>query len=244
MHVSSVANLKDVPITGDKVNAAVEFRSNRNRPQANLLHIPPSMNGHASMRAYSVHICKILGVQDVLYGTNRAEDNYDSWSLCTVLKQLTLANPEYDVVSERKVVRRRKLLHHCTLFNCMRPKNALPIQDLSAYGARQDLWARRHGGWTPGNAKELLKALHTMVEEAGISLDSILKEMGIDNQAQKAAVVVSTPNKTALTAEKDVVESIASLSIHITPIRTSSPRAAAFDRKEEEDTFRLKILSV
>lgn len=147
-------------------------------------------------------------------------------------------------MSERKVVRRRRLLHHCTQFNCMRPKNALPIQDLSAYDARRDLWARKHGGWTPGNAKELLKALHTMVEEAGISLDSILKETGIDNQEQKAAVVVSTPNKMALTAEKDVVEGIASLSIHATPMRTSSPRATAFDWKEEEDTFWLKISSV
>lgn len=83
-----------------------------------------------------------------------------------------------------------------------------------------------------------------MVEEAGISLDSILKETGIDNQEQKAAVVVSTPNKMALTAEKDVVEGIASLSIHATPMRTSSPRATAFDWKEEEDTFWLKISSV
>jgi len=50
------------------------------------------------------------------------------------------------------------------------------------------LWARIHGDWTLENAKKLLEALHTMVEEVGIDLDRILKETGIDIQDGRLAV--------------------------------------------------------
>ncbi|KAK5322807.1 hypothetical protein LTR70_003594 [Exophiala xenobiotica] len=194
LHVESVANLYDMPITKDEIDAAMERWLNNSRPQAGLVHIPPSMRGHESRKAYGMDYCTWLLVQDYWQGTNRTENNCDSWTLCTVLKQLALANPEYDFLSQYKVIRRESLLHHCTLYNCMRPKTAARIQDLPGYDARQDLWARKHGDWTPENAKKLLEALHTMVEEAGIDLDRILKETGIDIQDGRGAVATNALN--------------------------------------------------
>lgn len=127
----------------------------------------------------------------MLQGTNRAGDNCDSWTLCALLKQLALANPEYDFLSQTHVVERDSLLHHCTLFNCMRPRYAPAIQELPGYDVYQDSWAKRHDGWTPGNTKELLETLQTMVEEAGIDLDSILEETGIDLHDEMLAATMS-----------------------------------------------------
>ena len=95
--------------------------------------------------AYGLARCIYLNVQDILHGARRAENNADSWSNCIYLKYLILLYPELDFLSSKYVTRRKKLLHHCSRFDCRRHPSAGLITSLRGYQPSNDLLLKEFG---------------------------------------------------------------------------------------------------
>ncbi|KAK5938728.1 hypothetical protein PMZ80_008920 [Knufia obscura] len=173
LHVSSVADLEDQSMTAEDEE---EVRAYEGRSEIKDTEHATKLVSTESKIAYGIYRCAALRTLDEIYDTYRAEENCDSWSLSAVLKQSILANPEYDFLNGDKITLREKLLHHCSLFQCMRPKDSVPIKELAGYDPEQDLRAKQHEDWVPANPRELLQAVKQMVDDAGINLESMLIE--------------------------------------------------------------------
>jgi len=93
--------------------------------------------------AHGFDACLDLVNNDEENGTNKAEDNAESFALYAVQRELILAYPDLDVsVKHRKwiITRREKLLHHCLVHDCMRHKDAGSIREHPNYDPQKDSW--------------------------------------------------------------------------------------------------------
>lgn len=113
--------------------------------------------------AYGLSACLELVRRDAYYGLSRAEENAESWALLMNLRMFTLVYPEFDFdISEWFVViRTDELVHHCSLFDCLRHPDAGSIRDLPEYDRTKDPWR----GKRLTNVKDLLKVVNGIVGE-------------------------------------------------------------------------------
>jgi len=117
--------------------------------------------------SYGIEACLALARRDLWNNTNKAEDNADSWALYALLRMLIYAYPDLDILGaideedpslprNRIIQARDTLLHHCTLFECLRHPDAGLISDHPDYNASKDPWAAHSGRKKPATVKELL----------------------------------------------------------------------------------------
>lgn len=107
---------------------------------------PNALNFYVS---YGIEACLALARRDLWNNTNKAEDNADSWALYALLRMLIYAYLDLDILgaideedsfvrNDRTVQTRDTLLHHCTLFECLRHPDAGLISDHPSYNASKD----------------------------------------------------------------------------------------------------------
>lgn len=139
---------------------------NLHKPPLNPTQDPVFAGGIYS--AYGLDGCLALARRDTLLGhVNKAEDNADSWSYYFMLKTLVLVYPELDFMEAvrtnrmrpvtRHVRKRSTLLHHCTLFDVLRHRNAGSIRNLPGYDSSKDCFS--------GYDRDSLDTLEALREE-------------------------------------------------------------------------------
>lgn len=107
-------------------------------------------------KAYGDELAFTLGARDAVNGSNSAEDSADQWAIFSRIRLLTLMYPELDFMSNRTFQQRHfHLLHHCTLFDCLRPPSIGSTRDLGCYNPDKDPWRE----WQVKDTEELLLIL-------------------------------------------------------------------------------------
>ena len=102
----------------------------------------------------------MLGAQSTLWENNDAEDSADQWATFSRLRLLTLVYPELDFMRSWKV-QRDVLLHHCSIFDCLRHPDAGSIKDLAEHDCTKDPFYDCGGL----NRNEVLRTLVLLVKE-------------------------------------------------------------------------------
>lgn len=74
------------------------------------------------------------------------------------------AYPEYDFLSEPYVIKRKTLLHHFSVFNCLRHQDEIKIENLVGYELAKDLSRNSTKSQAPSTVKELLPSLTIMYD--------------------------------------------------------------------------------
>jgi len=137
------------------------------------LDSPPDLDAVSSVVSYGIEACLALARRDLWNNTNKAEDNADSWALYALLIMLTHTYPDLDILGaldegdlhtpgDRLIRARDTLLHHCTLFECMRHPDAPLIGDRPDYDASKDPWGAHSGRRKPTTMKELLDVVQSI----------------------------------------------------------------------------------
>ena len=126
------------------------------------------VNETNSCTAYGTEAVFLLAQHSTENDDKGAEENADSWAVMCTLRTLQWMYPEFAFLpnlqawSETRsweVKRRPELLHHCSLFDCMRHEAAGSILDLPGYDATKDLWGRDTDKKRPKSMDELLGVL-------------------------------------------------------------------------------------
>lgn len=110
--------------------------------------------------------CLDLAEHDNEDGTNKADNNAETNALYALRRQLILAYPDLDVSVRNRnwiITPRKKLLHHCSLYHCMRHKDAGSIHDHPDYEPQKDSWGEHRGKKLPSCVKELLDIVVSIV---------------------------------------------------------------------------------
>lgn len=107
------------------------------------------------------------------------EHNTDSWSMCCQFRLLRLIYPEYSFlptvqswsvqswsIEDAWLIKRRPtLLHHCSVFDCLRTNRHKSITRLKGYDAARDPFStRKNGKKKPATLSELLDLLLDLAE--------------------------------------------------------------------------------
>lgn len=108
-----------------------------------------------------------LAEHDNADGTNKADDNAETNALYALKTQLILAYPDLDVSVRNRnwtITPRKQLLHHCSLYHCMRHKDAGSIRNHPDYDPQKDSWGKHSGKKLPSCVKELLDIVVSIVQ--------------------------------------------------------------------------------
>lgn len=82
-------------------------------------------SGTTSIVGYGLEACQKMAHSKNASDINNAQDNADTWATYNELWIILLAYPEFDCMdSSFKVKTRDRLVHHCSLYNCMRHSDA------------------------------------------------------------------------------------------------------------------------
>lgn len=111
--------------------------------------------------AYVDPMVFMLAARSDISNVNKAEDNAGSWAVFSRLRLLTLVYPEYNFIDSWQVTQRTALLHHCSLFDCLRSKGVMSVRNLRGYDSGKDPWSHR----IPPGREELLEILVKMASE-------------------------------------------------------------------------------
>lgn len=169
-HAKGVLETKDHTL---QVNAGVlDIMPTLNMYPAELSSTP-TPGGDGVYLAYGLESCLGLARRDILYNTNKAEDNADSWSFFFLLKMIVLVYPDLDITEayetedlfaprNRHVRTRSHLLHHCTLFEPLRHERAGTIRDHPDYDASKDYCGAGSDNTRPTTIEDILQELKTL----------------------------------------------------------------------------------
>jgi len=118
-----------------------------------------------SIMGYGLEACLKMALSKNASDINNAQNNADTWATYGELWIILLAYPEFDcMASSFKVKTRDRLIHHCSLYNCMRHPDAPSIWELSGYDPSKDSWAEHTGKKRPANVTELLAIVDGLVK--------------------------------------------------------------------------------